>query len=82
MILDAGFTQGYDEPDITKTDGSSLTGGEIQIKFTFSYSGTANGSEVLEIDRAAASSIYDFYGNNLDQSGEPTTFNTVNLNIL
>ncbi len=63
---------------VTTTGGGGLSGGETTVRVNFSYTGTPDGSETLEIDLADGSSVFDALGN--AASANQTSNNTASLN--
>ncbi|MFY0599042.1 MAG: Ig-like domain-containing protein [Cyclobacteriaceae bacterium] len=65
--------------DVTDLSDLALTGGESDIRFVLSVSGTPDGNETFEIRPTSASSVFDLAGNAL--SGTATT-NPITLKVI
>lgn len=60
---------------ITKTDGSALTGGEQNVLFNLSLTGSPNGFETIEITPSAAGSFKDGAGAGVSAADTTQPFN-------
>ncbi|WP_262180415.1 Ig-like domain-containing protein [Haloarcula laminariae] len=58
-----GSVSGVSVDGVTRTDGSSTTGGETTLRVSLSVSGTASGDESIDVGPVDGSAIYDGAGN-------------------
>ncbi len=63
FTANSGTATGATISNVTKTDGTSLRGGESIIRVVLNISGTPSGVETIEIKPAPGVTIYDMAGN-------------------
>lgn len=62
---------------VTKTDGTAASGGETSLRINFTLTGTADGSETIEVD-LQGTAVFD--QNGLEADADQTSNNTASLN--
>ncbi|MCE7996953.1 MAG: T9SS type A sorting domain-containing protein [Roseivirga sp.] len=77
LALTGGTSHPPEGPCVSPTAGEGLAGGETTVRVNFSTTGTADGSETLQVD-LVATAVYDVAGNAAD--ADQTSNNTVPLN--
>ncbi|MCE7996971.1 MAG: glycoside hydrolase family 32 protein, partial [Roseivirga sp.] len=77
LSLSGGTAHTPEVTSVSTTAGEGLAGGEITVRVNFSTTGTADGSETLQVD-LVATAVYDVAGNAAD--ADQTANNTVTLN--
>lgn len=78
LSLTGGAATSPTVTSVTTTGGVALSGGETTIRVNFSYTGTADAGETLEVDLTDGASVYDASGN--AAAANQTSNNTATLN--